>query len=722
MKKPFLIYLLVLCDLVFFNMPKRLLAQDMFTRNIDVASERNKAVDLKAEELIYEKEIGNIIARGNVELVQKDRILKADSITYNTKTDTVIAKGNLILVDPEGNVTFADYVELKDELKSGFIENIRMTLSDESKMAARKLSRKDGVKDTLENAVYSPCDVCKDKDPVWQVKATSVTYDRIDKKISYKNAWLEMFGYPVLYTPYLSHPSPEVKRKSGFLFPLFGSGSEIGSYTTIPYFISYGDHNDMTLSYMTSRKEDDVFLLESRNNLNNGYFNFNTSITDDKEGELRGHLFSKGEYDINDYWRATGEINRSSNDNYMRKYRFDRSSDAWYESNLKFEGFDNRDYAYLKAYNFQNLRTDLQDDTIPIAVPLMNYNYVGEPSSLGSYQKINFNSATIYRDKGSKNSRWSFGREWVLPYTSKYGENYKLSTLLRGDAYFVEDEELEDGSLYDGLAGRIYPLLSFDWSYPLARVEKASTQVIEPLINVSVAPRGGNSDRIPNEDSQDIDLNTSNIMDSNIFPGYDKVEDGSKITAGGKWSTYGDEKGQASVFLGETFHLTDPGTYPENSGLENKKSDYVGRIYVSPNENLHLNYRFRLDSETFAAKRNEASMNIGNKMLNFGIDYLFDKGLKDKESTKYKNEDRHEINFALKSKLTKYWDTSYSYVYDLADNGGPLSYEGHLIYNDECFTFDVSLDKKYYESEVYKDDWTIMAKITFKSLGTIATD
>src|SRR3546814_11324881 len=52
-------------------------------------------------------------------------ILLADAVSYNEKTDTVSASGNVVLLEPSGEVVFANYVELTDDMKNGFIENIR---------------------------------------------------------------------------------------------------------------------------------------------------------------------------------------------------------------------------------------------------------------------------------------------------------------------------------------------------------------------------------------------------------------------------------------------------------------------------------------------------------------------------------------------------------------------------------------------------------------------
>ena len=60
----------------------------------------------------------------------------ADVVTYNRREDTVTATGNISLVEPTGEVIFADRVELSGDLRNGIIENMRVRLSDDARIAA----------------------------------------------------------------------------------------------------------------------------------------------------------------------------------------------------------------------------------------------------------------------------------------------------------------------------------------------------------------------------------------------------------------------------------------------------------------------------------------------------------------------------------------------------------------------------------------------------------
>ena len=109
----------------------------------------------------------------------------------------------------------------------------------------------------MRRAVYSPCKLCEedpDAPPLWQLKAERVEHDQEAREIRYRDVYLEMWGYPVAYSPYLSHPDPSVDRKAGFLTPVLEPG-DAGAFIRLPYFIPIGDDKDVTVDPIITKEE-----------------------------------------------------------------------------------------------------------------------------------------------------------------------------------------------------------------------------------------------------------------------------------------------------------------------------------------------------------------------------------------------------------------------------------------------------------------------------------
>src|SRR5712692_5402752 len=214
--------------------------------------ENKKApIVFQADEVAYDDQLALTVAKGHVEISQGGEILLADTVSYNQRTDTVSASGHVSLLMPTGEVVFADFMELRDSMNDAFAQNVRMLLADRSRLVANTARRVNGNRLELRRGVYSPCDLCKSDPtapPAWQLKAREVSDDKELQLIEFRDAVLEVDGWPVFYTPYLSQPEPSVKRASGFLMPSFGNSNTNGFHIAIPYFLELGPDKDLTLT------------------------------------------------------------------------------------------------------------------------------------------------------------------------------------------------------------------------------------------------------------------------------------------------------------------------------------------------------------------------------------------------------------------------------------------------------------------------------------------
>ncbi|MFQ5985243.1 MAG: LPS-assembly protein LptD, partial [Alphaproteobacteria bacterium] len=323
----------------------------------------SEPVVLQADELRYDEELGVLVAVGHVEIAQGERILLADTVTYNQKTDTVTASGNVVLLEPSGEVLFADYVELTDELTRGIVRGLKMRLTDNSRLAAAGGQRRGAITE-MRKVVYSPCELCPndpERPPLWQLKAQRIIHDQRARDIIYNDVFLEVFGVPVAYTPYFRHPDPTVKRRSGFLAPTLGSSSLLGATLQIPYYFNIAPHIDATFAPIFTTKEGVVLVGEYRQHTGNGQFLWNGSITHvDRRGdfgervggqETRGHIEGRGLFDVDETWRWGFDVARSSDDTYLRRYRFSAADTL--TSRLFVESLRGRTYASGNAYLFQ---------------------------------------------------------------------------------------------------------------------------------------------------------------------------------------------------------------------------------------------------------------------------------------------------------------------------------------------------------------------------------
>jgi LPS-assembly protein len=684
-----------------------------------------------ADELRVDQDLSLVVAKGNVEIAQGRRRVLADTVTYNQRTDMITAAGNVSLLEPTGEVIFANYVELTDQMNDAFAREIRMIMTDRARLAGNTGRRTGGNRTELRKGVYSPCDLCREdptRAPTWQLKAGSVVHDETQKTIEYRDAVLEFDGIPVLYTPYLSHPDPTVKRLSGFLPPILGNSTNLGFNATVPYFWAISRDKDFTFAPIFTTEAGTVAAGEYRQRFSFGDLNVRGSIVDDfiptttptggtgtREG-VRAHIAANGRFDIDETWRSGFDVNRATDQTYLRKYRYGGYETALISRGFV-EGFQPRSYLTAQAYSFYPLRAFQDPDQQPIVLPVMDYNWVGQPDGWGGRWALDANVQNLWRADGSDASRTSLGTEWRLPLFGPLGTAWTFTAGVRGDAYRIGDFVEPDGSEKNGFEGRVYPQVALEARWPFIRRAGNFTQLIEPIVGVYAAPNGLNhSDQIPNDDSVSFDYSENHLFVRDRFSGFDRVDDGQRVDYGLRAAVHGDGGGYSQVIIGQSYRLQSSTPFPAGAGLDDRVSDVVGRLTVSPIDGIAFLYRFRLDHQDLSVERQEAAIGFGPENLRVSLGYL------DLPPIQGEIERREQIEAAVALGLTRYWRLALSTTRDLTGSEtGTLNSAAHAVYQDECLAFTITVAQTGTQDRDVAPGTTIFFSIALKNLGELVT-
>jgi len=689
---------------------------------------------ITADQLTYDETNGLVIASGNVEISQSGRVILADRVTYDINADVVTAEGNVTLIEPSGDTVFADFVELTGNLREGFIRDIRVLLADNTRIAAASGTRTGGNRTEFSKGVFSPCELCRDdptRPPLWQIKANEVIHDQESHDVIYHDAWLEFFGIPVLYTPYLEHPDPTVDRRSGILAPTFGTSDFLGYAFEVPYFWAIDDTSDLTIAPIVSTEQGLNLTGEYRHLFTDGEVRIagSATIADRQESggniardRFRGHIDAEGKFDLDPTWRWGFDVNRASDDTYLRAYDFDSSRTLTSESYL--EGLKGRNYAAVRGFAYQGLRESDINSEFPIVAPLADYNFISEPGVglPGGHYTVDANLMALSRIEGRDSRRLSVIGGYHLPFAGPIGDIYEVTAQVQADGYWTHgvvpgsnDVNPSDAPGSD-TTGRVFPQFAVKWRYPWVRQDGSVLQVIEPIAQVVLAPNGSNPGDIPNEDSLDFEFDDTNIFELNRFPGRDRVDSGTRFDYGIKWTgTFGDE-GSAGAFLGQSYRLTEnKDVYSEGSGLEDKFSDLVGRVQLRPLEDLDFLYRFRLDKDDLQAQRSEVSMNIGPPALNLDLSYFFINN----QANDDEFGDREEVTFGIRSQINENWSVGFSHRRDLLEDQALRS--AFIVgYQDDCFLIEGVAQRTNYRDRELEEDDSIFVRVVFKYLGEVS--
>lgn len=691
--------------------------------------ENGLPVLLSADQVDYDQDLGIITARGKVELSQGARLLLADSVSFSEKTNVVTASGNVSIMEPTGEVLFAQYTELTDDLSRGFVDQVRVLLADNSKFAALQGERLEGRFTRMENAVYSPCELCAEdptRAPIWQIRAARITHDQVNKDVYYRDATLEVAGVPVMWLPFFGHPDPSVERRSGFLTPGGGISSDLGTYARLYYFFDIDSTKDFTLEVTPSTTDGLLLGGEYRQRFATGSITLSGSATyadrarDTTAGivekqEFRGHIFATGRFDIDENWRWGFDARRVTDNSHLLRY--DYSKEDILASRAFVERFEARDYLAINVYDFQDLRPGNPEEE-PVVLPMATYSALGEPGGLlGGRWSADAGFLSLLRHDGNDTRRVSSAAGWRRDDVTGFGIVSTLKAETRADGYWVSNLRRADGSVADDDKARFRFFPHADWtvSYPLARQDATVQTLIEPMIMLSAAPNIDNSSNIPNEDSQDIEFDYTNLFRASRYPGIDRLEGGQRLTYGVKAGLFGFGGGSSSLFLGQSQRLHGDADFPGGSGLRRRTSDVVGKLELTPSPWMDISYSFRLDSETMAQRLHDVYGVFGPSQFRVSGSYVYLDKLTQNGGLAARN--REELTLGVSSTLTDRWSVGVNHRRDLAPGGGPVLSSATLTYQEECLTFQLVAERDNTRRTGIDRGDRVFFRVAFKNLG-----
>lgn len=707
----------------------------VFGPGLPAAQGRDLPVDLAADSLTHDDAAGVIIAAGHVELRQGDRVLRADEIRYDMNSAAVTARGHVALYEPTGDIHFADEAVLSDNMRKGLVRGLQSYLVQGGTFSAAEAERVNEKLITMRDASYTPCE-CEENqegDPAWRIRADEVTVDEESHKIRYKNARFEIFGIPIAYTPFLTHPDGKVKRKSGFLSPSVGYDSKLGLTMTQNYYYSMAPDRDATIGVMAMTRETPVALAEYRQRFEQADLHVSGSATRSERSdsvagqevihgeEFRGHLFADSLWNINDTYRAGLDLELTTDDQYLRQYDF--SGKDVLENELYVERFAGRNYAVGRLLAFQDVRVQEEQTDQPNIMPEIEADFVGEPNAtLGGRWDGQASALQLQRNKGQDMTRLTGRVGWQRRDVTGFGLVSRVDLGVRGDAYHVTDRDVAQngsGRSSEGTDTRVMPRAHVVTRYPLVRPVTGGQVMVEPIAALTAATNIDNTDAgIPNEDSQDVQLDASNLFEANRFPGKDRLEDRVHATYGVRSGVYGGDGSFGDVFLGQSYRLHgDDNPFPDGSGLERQSSDWVGQIAGVYKERFGVNYRFQLDGANLASRRHEVDGFAGFGRLDLQSRYLFADSLGGTDI----EESREQLYGEAAYRLTQSWRVRGSMLQDLGENPGLREATFGLDYFGCCLSFSATVERNV-TSDVSGDSGTdVMFRLGLKGLGEFQT-
>ncbi len=706
-------------------------------QNSETAEARE--IDFEANNLAYDSENDVVTASGNVVLRSDDQSVRAQEIRWERKSGLITASGDVRFVDQDGNQLYTERLELNDKFETGEMENLLLALREGGRLAANSGTRAEDGTIILTEAAYSACAVedsegCP-KNPSWRITADRVTYDPENRRVKFRGAYLELFGARLLPLPGLALRT-DGRAESGFLVPDLRISQSNGLEVTGSYYWRMAENRDLTLTGTLFSEAPPMLTGQFRHLVDEGAYQITGYLTESRrissftgaptaERDLRGYIAANGKFQFTPEWSVTGSIRVATDRTFLRRY--DISNDDRLRSTVNVERIDDDSYFSFAGWATQTMRLDQDQGQVPLVLPVVDYRRRLADPVLGGKVELQLNTLNLSRQNGQDTQRAFAGARWDLQGVTGLGQIVSLTALARGDVYHSSGNDLTDTVTYRGLPGwqaRGVALGAVDVKWPFVGEFLGGTQVLTPRMQLVATPPIRNL-AVPNEDSRAIDLEDSNLFALNRFPGYDRVEDGVRLTYGFDWELQ--RPGwRVKTTLGQSYRFKEASDIlVDGTGLSERVSDFVGRTEVRFRDFVKLTHRYRLDKDSLKLRRNEFDATVGSRQTYVEVGYL--KLNRDIDELVEDLQDREELRIASRVHFANYWSVFGSGVFNLTDRteDPTLNSDGFeavrtrlgVAYQDDCLELGLTWRRDYVTSGDAERGNTFQLYFSLRNLG-----
>ncbi len=651
---------------------------------------------------------GNAQLRDGVVVRQGDRRLSARSATYDAATRRFEVEGDVEYRAPDlrlkgasgtwsanggGRFTGTEF-ELPARPARGSAAEFGMT--PDGGLQTRHVS-------------YTACPAGNDD---WFLRASSIDIDQRSQQGKGRNVRVELKGVPIFYAPRISFPVGDA-RKSGFLFPSFGTSNKSGFAFGAPYYFNLAPNYDLTLTPQ---------LLARRGFGLDGQFRYLTGRSrgeldtwflpgDDLAGSDRGFHTLWHQTDFTDQLRIGSRIAHASDSRYFEDFGLgpdgtsvtflDRYlSLAWLGRGWRFDG---------RVQDFQTI--DLAVD--PLARPysrLPQLAFTGAWPLAGGGLTAGLDAEATWfdRDVGATGLRVDLAPRLAWPLRGP-GYHLEPSAAYRMTSYRLSD--LAPGA--DDAPDRRAPILSLDAGLvfePAVSSRRRLLQTLEPRLRYTWIPFREQSD-LPVFDTALPDLNLVQLFRTNRYVGADRLGDANELAAGLTTRLINADSGQQflTATIGQRFFFDQPRVVlPGETPETRNASNMVGEIEMTAYR--HWSARLAMEWDRDASNtllgqarvqyrpRHDAVINVG---------YRYREGLLE------------QWDASAAWRLSPNWQVFARQVYSLPDRASIDRFAG-LEYGSCCWRIRL-IGRHYLSNRTGESDTSVLLQLELKGLSSVGT-
>jgi len=640
-----------------------------------------QAIGVRADQANIQENTGVATFFGNVEVQRDNQRLFTDQAQVNQQTGNIEASGATSFTDGYVQVVSENF-NLASASDSAKLSGARYQLSSNGARGKAELLELSPTSLALYGSSFT---TCPEEVPAWQLSAAEI---HLNEDEAWGEAWhakFELFGVPVMYTPYISFPTSD-QRKSGILFPTFRSSSKNGFEVELPYYFNIAPNMDATVAprYMAERglqNKVEFRYLDTRNQsqVNLEYLERDRSLETDTSRYL-WHIEHTTNW--NENWRGYVNGTVISDDDYLNDFGSDFAGRA--DTQL----YRQMQVDYVSDYWQAQIRAEDFDVLGQYRSP---YRTLPQMSAL--YQRgdsrFNYQIYTELAHFRNQDDSRDYASRWHLQPTLSYSVEEPAYDWLAEVGYAVSyyEQNNPDNLLDDSVTralpnvrwrGRLNFERDFDWK------QKSYQQTLQPQIQYLYVPYRDQSG-IGIYDTTLMQEDYNGLFRARRFTGLDRIADANQVTVGATTSIF-NEKAQELVRLSmaQIYYFEDSRTqlFDNSTQITNSNSDFAAELSFRLNDRWSFNSAIQYDGELNATRKSQTALEYRKDSQNLIQ-------VSHRIATNLLDEDIEQIGTQGAWTLNAQWQVAGNWYYDLNNSRTNDAMFG-VQYSNCCWAVQVS--------------------------------
>lgn len=473
----------------------------------------------------------------NVEITRGQSGITADTACYLRVEDEVTATGNVNMWR-FGDRYKGDELQLNLETGKGYLLNPNYFIADSNGQGqADRIDFLGEQQAVVRNGTYS---TCEGPDPDWYLKSSTLRLDSGRDVGTAGKTIIYFKDVPIIGTPAMSF-SLSGQRRSGWLPPTVGFGSQGKAEVMVPYYVNIAPNRDLTL-YPRMMFDRGFQMGATGRYLGSTY-----------QGETHVEVLPDDRETNTTRWRVDSLHNQTIRPNWSYGWNLHGASDDEYPSD-----FSRTVAASAERQLLREVRTDYYGQFWSLSARAQNYQVLQDPAAAENpsltvprpydrLPQINFRAAR-YDVAGFDWSidaeatrfdhpTWVTGNRAVVQGQVSYpivrpGWFVTPKLMYNAAKYDIQEHESRVG--IDTAQTRTIPTFSLDSGMVFERQTTlfggGATQTLEPRLFYVYTPYE-NQDDIPLFDTGRAGFNYAQLFSENRYVGLDRVSDANQVTA-----------------------------------------------------------------------------------------------------------------------------------------------------------------------------------------------